>query len=90
MEYILTILVMIAIFVILASSYDLVIGHGGLATVAHPIFYALGAYTTGLLSIHAGLTPVLWACVAGYALSPLVLLASRIRTLPRVEISEPG
>ena len=29
------------------SSYNLVIGYGGLATVAHPIFFALGAYTAG-------------------------------------------
>ena len=44
MEYFLSVAVMIAIFVILASSYNLVIGYGGLATVAHPIFFALGAF----------------------------------------------
>ena len=43
--------VMIAIFVILASSYNLVIGYGGSNTVAHPIFFALGAYTAALLAI---------------------------------------
>jgi branched-chain amino acid transport system permease protein len=83
MEYILTILVMIAIFVILASSYDLVIGHGGLATVAHPIFYALGAYTTGLLSIHSGLTPVL--CVlAGMVVA---VVASILLALSALRVS---
>ena len=46
---------MIAIFVIRAASYNLVIGYGGLATVAHPIFFALGAYTAALLAIHTGL-----------------------------------
>jgi hypothetical protein len=28
---------------------------------------------------------VLWACVAGYALSPIVLILSAVRTLPKVE-----
>ena len=28
-----------------------VIGYGGLNTIAHPIFFALGAYTAALLSI---------------------------------------
>jgi branched-chain amino acid transport system permease protein len=55
MEYILTMGVLIAIFIILASSYNLVIGYGGLASVAHPIFYALGAYGASLLSIHTGM-----------------------------------
>jgi branched-chain amino acid transport system permease protein len=76
MEYILTMLVMIAISVILASSYNLVIGYGGLATVAHPIFYALGAYTSGLLAIHYGCHPVL-CILAGMvvAVAASILLA---------------
>ena len=47
--------------------------------VAGPI----GAILAGLFAEWYGLTPVLWVCVAGYALSLPVLLASRIRTLPR-------
>jgi len=45
----------------------------------------LGAILAGIVAEQFGLTPVLWACVAGYALSPLVLLGSKIRTLPKVE-----
>lgn len=82
MEYILTITVMIAIFVILAASYNLVIGYGGLATVAHPIFYALGAYTSGLLAVHTGLHPVLSVMagilVAMFASILLALSALRV------------
>ena len=70
MEYILTIMVLIAIFVILSSSYNLVIGYGGLATVAHPIFYALGAYASALLAIHFGLPAVV--CVIAGALVAVV------------------
>jgi hypothetical protein len=50
----------------------------------------IGAILAGIFAERFGLTPVLWACVAGYALSVPVLLASRIRTLPRVELSEPA
>lgn len=43
----------------------------------------LGAILAGLFAEHFGLTAVLWACAAGYALSPVVLLLSPVRTLPR-------
>ena len=45
----------------------------------------IGAILAGVFAEHFGLTPVLWACVAGYALSPLVLFFSKVRTLSRVE-----
>lgn len=45
----------------------------------------LGAILAGIFAEQFGLTPILWVCVAGYAISPLVLLGSPIRTLPRVE-----
>ena len=59
MEYLATVTILIALYVVLSASYNLVIGYGGLATVAHPIFFAIGAYTTGLLAIHTGLPPIL-------------------------------
>ena len=78
MEYFMSVAVMIAIFVILAASYNLVIGYGGLATVAHPIFFALGAYTAALLAIHTGL-PALLCVLAGAAAAIVasVLLAAQ-------------
>ena len=77
MEYFMSVAVMIAIFVILAASYNLVIGYGGLATVAHPIFFALGAYTAALLAIHTGL-PAPLCVLAGAAVATVasVLLAA--------------
>jgi len=47
----------------------------------------IGAILAGIFAEQFGLTPVLWVCVIGYAISPLVLLCSKIRTLPRVEVS---
>jgi branched-chain amino acid transport system permease protein len=83
MEYILTIMVLIAIFVILSSSYNLVIGYGGLATVAHPIFYALGAYTSALLGIHFELPAVI--CVLAGAL--VAVAASILLALSALRVS---
>ena len=77
MEYLVTLAVLIALNVILAASYNLVIGYGGLSTVAHPIFFAIGAYTTGLLSIHVPELPALANVVLGMAAAVVasVLLA---------------
>jgi branched-chain amino acid transport system permease protein len=77
MDYLVTLGVLIAIFVILAASYNLVIGYGGLSTVAHPIFFAIGAYAAGLLSVHSSLPPVLNVLVgAAAAMAASVLLAA--------------
>jgi branched-chain amino acid transport system permease protein len=74
---------LIAIFVILSSSYNLVIGYGGLATVAHPIFYALGAYTSALLGIHFGLPAVV--CVLAGAI--VAVAASILLALSALRVS---
>ena len=47
MEYLVSLAVLVGIYVILSSSFNLIIGFGGLISIAHPIFFALGAYTTG-------------------------------------------
>ena len=77
MDYLVTIAVLIAIYTILATSYNLVIGYGGLSTVAHPIFFAIGAYTTGLLAVHVPFIPPLGNVVLGMAAAVVasVLLA---------------
>lgn len=42
------------IFVTLAVAFDLVVGRIGALSLAQPVFYAFGAYTAGLMSIHLG------------------------------------
>jgi branched-chain amino acid transport system permease protein len=37
---------------ILASSFNLILGYGGLLSIAHPIFYAIGGYASALIGIH--------------------------------------
>lgn len=81
MEYLATVLVLISLYVVLATSYNLVIGYGGLATVAHPIFFAIGAYTTGLLAVHAGTPPVVNVLAGALAamVASISLAASSLR-----------
>jgi len=81
MEYLATVLVLISLYVVLATSYNLVIGYGGLATVAHPIFFAIGAYTTGLLAVHAGTPPIMNVLAGALAamIASVALAASSLR-----------
>lgn len=50
-----SVLVLTAIFIIFALSYDLSVGHVGTVHLAAPAFYGLGAYVTGLLGTRLGL-----------------------------------
>ncbi len=44
----------------------------------------IGAILAGLCAEYFGLTPVLWVCVLGYAMSPVVLLLSDVPRLRKV------
>jgi branched-chain amino acid transport system permease protein len=83
MDYIYSVIILISLFVILATSFNLVIGYGGLISIAHPIFYGLGAYTSALLARDAGL-PVPLAILAGAALATAM---SVVLSLPALRIS---
>ena len=53
-EFMLTLAILAGINVLLASGFNLILGYGGLVSVAQPVFYALGAYSSALLSMHLG------------------------------------
>src|SRR3954452_13300708 len=82
MEFIAAMLILVGIAAILASSFNLIIGYGGLMSIAHPIFFALGAYTSGLLALRAGIPiPLAVLCgmlVAGGASVALSLPSLRV------------
>jgi branched-chain amino acid transport system permease protein len=82
-EYVLSLTVLFGLYVILSSSFNLILGYGGLMSIAHPLFFAFGAYTTGLLAIHANASPVL-AVVAGGAVA---MLMSFMMSVPSLRIS---
>jgi branched-chain amino acid transport system permease protein len=79
MDYLYSILILIGLFIILASSFDLVIGHCGLISIAHPIFYAIGAYVSAMLAKHQ-IMPIPLAILCGgliaFAASAMVAVSA--------------
>lgn len=52
-RYVLHVLIFTALSAALALSYDLVVGHVGSLSLAHPAFFGIGAYTAALLATEA-------------------------------------
>ena len=46
------------IFAVLASSWDLTLGYAKVFNFAHIVFFAIGAYTSAILTTHLGLAPI--------------------------------
>jgi len=82
MEFVLSTLFVVGTSVMLATSFNLIIGYAGLMSIAHPIFVALGAYGSGLLVKDLGFpVPVAMICamlVAGGASLALSLPSLRL------------
>jgi branched-chain amino acid transport system permease protein len=66
-----TVLILVGIYVILAVSLDLLIGFAGQISVGHAAFYAMGAYTSGILTAKHGISPSI-ALFCGLFVSGLV------------------
>jgi branched-chain amino acid transport system permease protein len=82
MGYLLHILIVGAIFAILAVSLDLLTGQSGLLSIAQAAFYGIGAYVSALLTVHAGM-PFLVGIVAGMASAVVV---SFVVSLPSLQL----
>ncbi|WP_311030504.1 branched-chain amino acid ABC transporter permease [Mesorhizobium koreense] len=83
MDYLYTVIILVSLYVVLSTSFNLVIGYGGLISIAHPIFYAIGAYGSALLARDLGV-PVILALFAGAAIAAA---ASVILALPSLRVS---
>lgn len=83
MELVFSSLILIGLSVVLASSFNLIIGYAGLLSIAHPVFYALGAYTSALLATRLGL-PVPFAILCGALMAGGASLAV---SLPSLRVS---
>jgi branched-chain amino acid transport system permease protein len=66
-----TVLILVGIYVILAVSLDLLIGFAGQISVGHAAFFALGAYTSGILTAKHSISPSV-ALLGGFFVSGLV------------------
>jgi len=53
--YVITVLIIIAIYAILAHSLNIITGHAGQISLGHAAFFGIGAYTSALLYGEAGL-----------------------------------
>jgi branched-chain amino acid transport system permease protein len=53
-----TVLVLIGIYIILAMSLDLLVGYAGQISLGHAAFFAIGAYTSGILCAHYAAEPI--------------------------------
>jgi ABC-type branched-subunit amino acid transport system permease subunit len=73
-RYVLHVLIFTALYGALALSYDLVVGHVGSLSLAHPAFFGIGAYTLALLATESR-WPFAAALPAGIAMAGLVALA---------------
>lgn len=82
-DFLYVIVILIGIYVILASSFDFVVGQGGLISVAHPAFFAIGAYVSAILARDAGV-PIPVGILAG-ALAALA--SSLVISLPSLRVS---
>ena len=68
--YVITILITVAIYAILAHSLNIITGHAGQISLGHAAFFGIGAYTSALLYTEAGLP--FWVSV------PLAAIAAGI------------
>jgi len=76
-RYLLHVLIFTALYGALALSYDLVVGHVGSLSLAHPAFFGIGAYTAALGATEAR-WPFALALPAGVAVAGLAALAAQI------------
>lgn len=61
MEYIAHIATMAGIYVILVVGLNLAVGYAGIPAMGQSAFVCIGAYTSTLLALHAGVSP--WVCL---------------------------
>lgn len=68
--------ILVLIYASLASTLCLIIGYAGLMSFAHGAFVGVGAYTTALLCLRAGMTPWLAPFIGGIVCSLLSVVIS--------------
>lgn len=75
-RYLVHVLIMTLMYAALALGYDLVVGHLGLLSLAHPVFFGVGAYTAGILSTRFASPFLVNIVLAGFLAAAVAFLAS--------------
>jgi branched-chain amino acid transport system permease protein len=84
MNFWLSQLTLVGVYIVLVCSYDLIAGRAGLLSLAHAALFGVGAYTTSLVMIHTGFTDIIGlvpiaAIAAGLLSLPIAALSLRVR-----------
>ena len=79
-NYVLNLAVLIGINAILAVTLNFILGYAGIFSMAHAMFYGVGAYTAAVLAMKLGLG-FIPATLAGMALAALISLALALPAL---------
>ncbi len=81
MNYLWTVIVLMALYALLAMSLNVVVGYAGALSLSHAAFYGVGAYATSLLMLHAelGFFPAALLGVVFTAAVSLVAAAPAVR-----------
>jgi len=74
-DYYIGLVILVCVYGTVTVSWNLVLGFGGLFTFGQMAFFAMGAYTAGLLSLKAGVPPWvgLWAGMAAAAVAGFLI-----------------
>lgn len=75
-RYLIHIFIMTCMYSALALGYDLVVGHLGFLSLAHPTFFGVGGYVAAILSTQFGTTFLVDLVLAGIAAAGLAFLVS--------------
>jgi len=78
--YLLSLGSLIGLFALAVTGLNLLIGMAGLVSLGQAAFFGLGAYASGILTVHLGL-PVALAMIAALALTGIVALILAVPTL---------
>jgi branched-chain amino acid transport system permease protein len=76
------IMILVFIWCIVIASWDLVLGYAGIFNYAQLVFFATGAYGAAMLSIHAGLTPLVSIVLA----APIGLVMGLLVAIPSLRL----
>jgi branched-chain amino acid transport system permease protein len=78
--YLISLATLIAIFAMLSASLNILVGYGGIFSIAHAVFFGLGAFAGAQIALH--LAPdVLLACAGGAAIAILLSLGLALPAL---------
>ena len=69
-DYLRSVLWLIGIYVLLGLGLNIIVGYAGLFQLGHAAFYAIGAYTAGLLNLRLGV-PLIWTIPVAIVVSGL-------------------